>query len=233
MSDILTSKRNQESESQWLSISDLMAGLMVVFMFIAVAFMLNVQKDKDRIEGIAFEYRDTQLAIYEALKSEFQVDMNAWGADLHPETLTFTFRSPDILFQEGEDEINEKYSALLDEFAPRYFNILTPFYHEIKELRIEGHTSSGWGTLASKEAYFKNMDLSQKRTQSVLSHLYSSPYVTDELFVRNKLVAVGYSSSRPEPLSDKSEDPIASRRVSFTVITHADEMLKKIIRGAK
>lgn len=231
MNELFPSSQPEQSESHWLSISDLMAGLMVVFMFIAVAFMLNVQKDKDRIEGIAFEYIDTQLAIYEALKSEFLVDMNTWSADLSSDTLTFTFRSPDILFNEGEHQINEQYQALLNEFAPRYFNILTPFFDEIKEIRIEGHTSSGWTKQTPpKEAYYKNMDLSQKRTQSVLTHLYNMHQISDDLFIRSKLVAVGYSSSRPEPLADKSEDPVASRRVSFTVITYADEMLKKIVR---
>ncbi|MCX4030331.1 OmpA family protein [Endozoicomonas sp. SM1973] len=232
MKELMTAQgKNNQEESHWLSISDLMAGLMVVFMFIAIAFMLNVQKDKNRIEGIALEYRDTQLAIYRALLLEFGEDLKRWDADLSKKTLTLTFRSPDILFKGGKSEINEQYRQLLNEFAPRYFSALTPFFDVIQEVRIEGHTSSEWeGNTPPKEAYYQNMELSQERTKSVLTHLYALPQISDDLFIRSKLVAIGYSSSRLERHKNNSENKEASRRVNFTVITNADAKLREIYK---
>ena len=50
----------QEDESQWLPISDLMSVLMMVFIIISVFYMLQVVKDKKRIEEIAITYNKLQ-----------------------------------------------------------------------------------------------------------------------------------------------------------------------------
>lgn len=39
-----TSNSTQENGEHWLTVSDLMAGLMMVFLFIAIVFMMNTQK---------------------------------------------------------------------------------------------------------------------------------------------------------------------------------------------
>ena len=38
-------KRRQENGEHWLTVSDLMAGLMMVFLFIAIVFMMITQKE--------------------------------------------------------------------------------------------------------------------------------------------------------------------------------------------
>lgn len=42
--DALLRKQNSDDDSQWLPVSDLMSGLMVLFLFIAVSFVLNTKK---------------------------------------------------------------------------------------------------------------------------------------------------------------------------------------------
>jgi len=39
-----------EEDSEWMSISDMMSGLMLIFMFIAISFMIQVQDDKKNVE---------------------------------------------------------------------------------------------------------------------------------------------------------------------------------------
>jgi hypothetical protein len=39
-------KNTGEHENQWVSISDLMSVLMMVFLFISIIYMLNVTKEK-------------------------------------------------------------------------------------------------------------------------------------------------------------------------------------------
>ena len=53
-----------------ISVSDLMAGLMMVFLFIAV-IMQRMQSAAQNVTEIVNEWQDTELAIYEALEENF------------------------------------------------------------------------------------------------------------------------------------------------------------------
>ena len=50
--------RRQDSE-HWISMSDLMAGLMMVFLVISVAFMRYVQIEKDKVKEVAVAYQNS------------------------------------------------------------------------------------------------------------------------------------------------------------------------------
>lgn len=63
---------SQDSGDHWLTVSDLMAGLMVVFLFIAIVFYDDNSKENDKIKDVAVAYQQNQVAIYEALESEFE-----------------------------------------------------------------------------------------------------------------------------------------------------------------
>lgn len=106
----------QEDDSDWLSISDLMAGLMVIFLFIAIIFIrplaeenikLEEQKEEleltkkelenqrtlleqqqTRIAEIAVTWQETETNIFEALITEFQDDLPRWNAEIEKETGT-------------------------------------------------------------------------------------------------------------------------------------------------
>ena len=60
----------------------MMAGLMVIFLFIAISYMLHVSKDKEKIEKIAVTYEKLQTDLYEDLENEFKTDLDEWNADL-------------------------------------------------------------------------------------------------------------------------------------------------------
>ena len=169
--DILTS-REQDTEEHWISISDMMAGLMVIFLFIAISYMLHVKDETEKIKAIAVvTYIQMQLDLYADLDAEFKEDLKRWNADLDDKTLTIRFKEPDVLFEPGSIDVRSKFEEILDDFFPRYIKILRqPKYkNEIAEIRIEGHTSSEWKEDTSpEEAYIENMKLSQGRTRSVL-----------------------------------------------------------------
>ena len=223
-----------EQEEHWVSVSDLMAGLMMVFLFIAIALMNHAQVERDKIKEVAVAFQENQVAIYEALVVEFEKDLKQWDAEIDRESLTFTFKSPDILFQTGRSELNPKYKDLLADFFPRYLRVLSPYQKSISEVRIEGHTSSDWNHLPEDEAYFGNMALSQARTRAVLNYVYLLPVISDQKgWMKSHLAAVGLSSSKAIYLPDGSEDEISSKRVSFRVITNADIKIKSILQGGE
>ena len=234
MLNLLTQKHDEQEENHWLSVSDLMAGLMMVFLFISIALMRNAFMERDKIKQIAVAYQENQVSIYEALNQEFMKDLKEWDADIDEQTLTFTFKSPEVLFKTGEIELSSNYQALLKDFFPRYLEVLKPFQDSINEIRIEGHTSSDWNhNSTDREAYFKNMQLSQGRTRSVLNYVYnlksSQPF---QRWIKSHIAAVGLSSSRLMYDSNGSEDKVRSRRVSFRVITNSDIQIKRILEEA-
>lgn len=227
-----SSRKTTESGGEhWLTISDLMAGLMMVFLFIAIVFMRNTQKEADKIKSVAVAYQENQVAIYDALRKEFEPDLEKWGATIDKETLAFNFQSPDVLFGNGEIDIKPEFQVILDDFFPRYLMVLKPYRDSLDEVRIEGHTSSAWGKDTSdSEAYFNNMQLSQGRTRSVLTYLYAlQPNEND--WIKRNFAAVGFSSSRLILDDDGNEDADKSRRVSFRAITNAHIQIKRILEA--
>lgn len=218
-------------ESHWLSVSDLMAGLMMVFLFIAVVLMRSALLETERIREVAVTYQTTMVAIYESLIAEFAQDLLLWDADIDEETLTFNFQSPEVLFASGASDIQPRFQEILEDFFPRYMGILQRYRHAVDEVRVEGHTSSVWmGATSPSEAYFFNMDLSQRRTREVLRFVYDMPS-SDAYrdWLRENFAAVGFSSGRIVLREDGSEDEDRSRRVGFRIITNADIQIRRIL----
>lgn len=224
-------RTDKQSSEHWISMSDLMAGLMMVFLLISVAFMRYVQVERDKIKEVAVAYQNTQVAIYRALEEEFVEDLPKWDAEIDKTSLEFRFKSPEVLFDNGRFELKEAFRLILDDFFPRYMKVLAPFRQHITEVRIEGHTSSGWGgTEDPTVAYFNNMALSQGRTREVLQYLYLMPSVeADKAWMKEKFAAVGFSSAHPILDVEGNEDPARSRRVTFKVLTNAELQIRKII----
>jgi len=225
-------EREHEDSDHWMSVSDLMSGLMIVFLFISIALMRTAFIERDKIKQVAVAYQEQQVALYEALNEEFSEDLTKWNAEIDPATLSFNFKSPDILFGVGSSELRPVFRNVLTDFFPRYLKVITGFRDSIGEVRIEGHTSSKWNINTSPdEAYFRNMALSQERTRSVLLFVQSLESVTaDREWVRKNVAAVGFSSSRLV-LNDKGqEDEDASRRVTFRVITNAETQIRRILQ---
>jgi outer membrane protein OmpA-like peptidoglycan-associated protein len=224
-------------ESHWIPLTDLMTGLMVIFLLIAVSYMLQVETDAAHIKSVAVAYSETKDALYQDLRKEFAADLPKWKAQLIKSDLTIRFSEPEVLFASGSSELKPEFQAILQDFFPRYVRILTqPKYRSaISEVRIEGHTSSDWNGVASPDdAYFLNMELSQARTRSTLAYVLSLPAEREQLtWLRRFVTANGLSSSRLI-LDDKGvEDSARSRRVEFKVRTDAETRIAKILEVAK
>ena len=95
-----------------------MAGLMMVFLLISVALMRSAFLDRDRMRDVAVAYREGQVAIDEALRREFENDLEKWDAAIDAEDLTFEFRSPEVLFEAGAIALRPRFAVILDDFFP-------------------------------------------------------------------------------------------------------------------
>lgn len=127
----------KEQEGHWVAVSDLMAGLMMVFMLISIVFMVNVETERNKIRDIAILYDHLRTQLYDDLNNEFARDMKRWGAELDKD-LAFRFNNSDVLFDQGKAELKPEFSDILSDFFPRYVKIITqPKYRDdILEVRI-------------------------------------------------------------------------------------------------
>src|SRR5215204_6392723 len=95
-------------EAQWISLSDLMTGLMMMFMLIAIAFMMKVEADSAKIKQVAILYDQVRHELYGELHKEFEKDLVSWGAEITPD-LAMRFQEPEVLFNTGEDKLKPKF----------------------------------------------------------------------------------------------------------------------------
>jgi outer membrane protein OmpA-like peptidoglycan-associated protein len=174
---ILPTAKNvaQVQEEHWIPLSDLMTGLMMMFMLVAIIFMVRIESDAKARESdtkareidakaretaaiaaekqakvvgeIAQIYDDTRERIYQDLYAEFKNDLPIWRAVLSRQDLALRFVAPEVQFDIGKDLVKPEFERILSEFFPRYVKIITSqrYQNEIDEIRIEGHTSSKWG----------------------------------------------------------------------------------------
>ncbi len=213
-------------QEQWLSVSDLMAGLMVLFLFIAIAFILQTL-------NTAQAWKDSKDKIYESLYEEFKDDLPRWNAEIERDTLIIRFNTPRVFFDAGKAKLKKRFKVIIRDFFPRFIHLLHSEHRkEISEVRIEGHTSSEWKEDDKcPDAYFCNMKLSQERTLAVLKYADSLSGVGQyRSWIRRYLTATGLSSSRLRETRGR-ENKRLSRRVEFRVRTKAESRIEEIIRG--
>lgn len=228
--------RSDAKEEHWIPLSDLMTGLMMMFMLVAIVFMLIVEADARKVKDVAVIYDAMKTQLYNDLLREFERDLPRWGAELDKD-LTLRFREPEVLFDTGKDTLKPRFIQILDDFFPRYVRILSAdkYRVSIEEIRIEGHTSSAWsGAKSRDDAYFLNMGLSQSRTRTVLQYALLLPGVADQQdWLKAHLTANGLSSSKLVLRKDGSENREGSQRVEFRVRTNADERISDILKTVR
>ena len=220
-----------------LSVGDVMSALLLVFVLLLLAIITSFT---EKVES-SNKFFDKQTELYEALNDKFKekFDSNEWEGKIESDG-TIVFDSPNILFNAYESTLKRDFKQLLNEFYPSYIEVLTrdEFKEFIKEIRVEGHTSSFYkGTVQypCSDPYICNLELSQNRSLSVVRYLLRSRVANkmvenySKQWFQNKSVAVGFSSSNT--IIDKEtgrEDKKKSRRVTFKPLLDAENFLKNI-----
>lgn len=230
------SKASAVQEEHWIPLADLMTGLMMMFMLIAIIFMVKVESDAKKVKDIALIYDEMREQLYQDLHAEFEKNLPSWGAELGHD-LSLRFKEPSVLFDIGRDTLKPRFVQILDDFFPRYVHILSDekYKNAIEEIRIEGHTSSIWsGDTSVNEAYFSNMALSQSRTRSVLPYVLTLAQVQKQQdWLKAHLTANGLSSSKLVYHGDGTENKEGSQRVEFRVRTNADARISEILKTVR
>lgn len=226
----------------WMSVSDLMTGLMVIFLFIAIAYMSKVRKNQD----VLYDYVETKEQLHDKLVEEFAVDTQRWQMAIGRD-LSMKFNNPTVLFERGKAELTPDFKIILDEFLPKYFDILLhdSLRSRIQEIRIEGHTDANPYPSYDPDPYIANIILSQERARNVIAYFRQMPcyetYTEEEKklleywFTANGL-SYGKSLDKDGNFtieSGKEIDDALSRRVEFRIITTGEEVLENFVKKNK
>ena len=230
--------REKETEEHWVSISDVMAGLMVIFLFIAISYMLHSIRKTEQIKNLLGTYRNLQADLSKEMHDEFEGTPRRerqfrtnWQGRLNAKSLSIHFKRP---FSQGDARVPDEFRNVLRDFFPRYIEILTKteYRESIAEIRIEGHTSSEWfDRVGIDEAYYNNMELSQNRARNVLQYVLEirHPAIIDNKeWIKKLLTANGLSSSKLIFDSNGEQNREESRRVEFRVVTKSEKLIGEI-----
>ena len=219
-----------------LSIGDLMAGVLFIFVLLLASTMLDIQQKAEADAEIASRYNNIKSELYLDIAKEFRDDLASWNAVVDSTDLSVRFLTNESVdakvsyFSKGSSIPQDSYKSILSDFFPRFMKIISdPRYKEaIEEIRIEGHTDSDGG-------YMYNINLSQSRAREVLNYCL---IISDSMeggkdimdWARYKITANGLSYSHPILNADGSENKDLSRRVEFKIRTNAEQQLEEIAK---
>lgn len=226
----------------WMSLSDLMTGLMIIFLFIAIAYISRVQSN----QSVLTDYVETKKQLHDKLVKEFAGDTLEWQMAIGKD-LSMKFNNPTVLFKLGSYELTPGFKNILDNFLPRYFNILLndSLRSKIKEVRIEGHTDDVPFPTLDSDPYIANVILSQQRALSVLRYFRKMDIYKKYTEKQKRLLEFWFTSnglSFGKSLDSNGEytlisgekiDRDLSRRVEFRIVTSGDEVLENFVNKNK
>jgi outer membrane protein OmpA-like peptidoglycan-associated protein len=233
----------------WMSVSDLMTGLMVIFLFVAVAYMMRANQlikqkedeEKTRKNDLT-EYVDTKNKLHEELQKTFKEQIGNNLLSINSD-LSMRFSRAETLFERGEWKVNDNFSATLQDVMPIYLNVLLhdSLRTHIKEVRIEGHTDTTPYPSLDSDPYLANLILSQRRSREVVRSIrkicaeHFNGY--DQKQIEEWITAVGYSYTHALDEDgnyiSESYRPISndrSRRVEIRIITDDYRVLKEVVK---
>ncbi len=235
------SRRELEPVNFDLSISDLMAALVMIFILTLSVMFIKLKEQTEVVvkqSQVAAEFREKQMALVAALREEFKDDLEDWGAEIDDKTLVIRFKEEDrdgnkISFEPDSAIVGTTFQDTLNDFFPRYISVLIKeeFRNDIEEIRIEGHTANPDGRYSNPKGYSNSIRLSQNRANNVLFHVVeTSLRASDPIeWVRTHIAASGFAYAKPLLNSDGKADWTRSRRVEFRIRTNYEEVIDELV----
>lgn len=226
-----------EEENYFISMTDMMVGLVFIFIILLMYFALQFQDVTDQLTGAD----RTRTRILETL----QASLKEKGVDVTIDTQNGVLRLPDaILFDSGQADLKpsgrvavQHLATALSEVLPCYTESLqaagsrpahcpaTP--HRVESLFIEGHTDTD--PLSGRGLMRDNWDLSVVRATNTYRALAGDSPELAGLCVRKRdrcepvLSVSGYGPQRPLDPGASEEQKRRNRRIDLRIIMTAPD----------
>ena len=225
-----------EGNSEWISFSDIMTTLMLIFLLISI---LTISQIQSRYKEPLIEFVQIKEVLYNDLKKTFESKEQELEITIGRD-LSVKFSNTDTLFDQDSVDLKDSFKKNLDIFLPLYLDVINkPEYKDnIKEVRIEGHTAEKTSRHNTDMAL---IELSQGRSNSVLGHMWANEYYNNKLSKSDREKLFFWFSSngfgKGKAIDDNGEyvhnsrkDLSAkSRRVEFKLITKGEELINEIL----
>ncbi|MDG1481244.1 MAG: OmpA family protein [Myxococcota bacterium] len=197
----------------WLSIGDLMSGLMLFFALLFISVLAKLQEAQEQT-------LDTRTAVITALAEALEEnDLSVEAA----ENGEIVF-AEEMLFDAGSAALTPQGADLLARLAPVYADVILSnpeFDAEVARVILEGHTSSEGGELY-------NLDLSLRRASSVAAGMLAPSVVYQAPDHARRLKGKLYPAGRGP--WDASESVVESdRRVVLRLQFQGDKFVTWVV----
>jgi len=203
---------NGDSNIFWITMTDLMTGLVLVF--IVMFFYTYITSHVEKVE---------QNLAKENATNELQKSLDSQDINATIDPITGVVKISDLeLFDIGSFTLSQKGKLYLDKFAPAYFDsIFSNNYLDknIDKIIIRGHTDSHTfkGKYSEDEQYMKNMELSLNRAFAVANYMSQTAYNKKYGNKLRKMILVEGASYSQPILVDGKENFDKSRRVELKI----------------
>lgn len=222
MEGVVRRRPHEEGESYFMSMTDMMVGLLLIFIILLAYFALNLQTRTQELTGANTTRAEILNDLQRSLKSQ--------GLQVEIDTKTGVLRLPDdILFDKGQYELSDKGRAAIAKVAHAMVQVL-PCYtvselckgvrsrHLIDAVFVEGHTDSD-----AMVGAMNNYGLSVRRAETTFTRLQvSEPELKDfyngpigEDGSSPILSLSGYGPDRPVDRGASEEAKKRNRRIDL------------------
>lgn len=198
--------------SYWMSIGDLMSGLMFIFILALSVFMINITELEDELEG--------NRKLREEILEEIDSKMEARGfTEIKVYNQQGLLRLEEgILFNSGKANLLARGRQLLSQLGPVTLEVLNreKYQGKVETIFIEGHTDNV--PVSESNKFQSNWDLSTQRAINTWLFMRASKDSLQAL--RNEdgepiFSVSGYADSRPVASNETVEGRRMNRRIDF------------------
>ena len=211
------------------SISDLMAGVLAIFILILCYFILNFSQATAQLTQ-----NDTKRA---EILLEIKDSMNEAGFDVIIDQEHGILRIPEgILFDAGSAEIKPAGYQVIKKLGSVIFNVLSEedFKGAVETIFIEGHTDD---VPINNSIFSSNWDLSTKRAINTWNTMQSAEPAINQLVNKNSqkiFSCSGYADTRPVNTAKDVESRRQNRRIDIRFSMSAPDATDiKIVKFVK
>lgn len=208
---------SHESHEQeyWLSYSDLMAGLLMVFALMLFSALHHYQRRVVEVRDILEVRREIAASLRETFGDHPALEVDS-------ATGVVRFRDQ-ILFEEGSAVLRTAGQSQLREFATQYFAVVLEhqkYLEQLEEIVVEGHTNDNG-------SYIYNLRLSQDRAYAVMVYLLTHADLPEK--AQDYVTANGRSYSRMVLTSEGLPDKERSRRIEIRFRLKDEDAIRRIM----
>ncbi|MEN2465092.1 OmpA family protein [Ornithinibacillus sp. JPR2-1] len=214
-------KRENDEGQFWPSFTDVLTIILLCFILIFIVMMVIKSLQIEEMKRTIDQIMGVRVHLVNELKAEF--NDSTTGITVDDKTGAILFDT-DILFEFDRADLKPESYQFLDEFVPKYLDVLLESGYEdyVAEIIIEGHTDRSGG-------YLYNLELAQDRAFSVASYILGEefPYKNIQEHLEQKLTvnSKSYSDYRTDENGEYSAEE--SRRVEFKFRLKDEEILNR------